>query len=182
MGCSLPGSSVYGIFQAIVLEWIAISFSRGSSRPRAWTRVSRIVDRRFTVWATREVVLHILFISHLPFIACLLLSFCIFWWREVLEFHIDLCLVAQLCPTLGYPMGWGTWWATAHGDSPGKNTVVSCHALLQGIFPTRFPTHTLSLLQGRPGESQSPALQVDPLPSEPPGNPSYRLNYQYFPI
>ena len=32
--CSLPGSSVHGLFQAIVLEWIAISFSRGSSRPR----------------------------------------------------------------------------------------------------------------------------------------------------
>ena len=31
MGCSLPGSSVHGIFQAIVLEWIAISFFRGSS-------------------------------------------------------------------------------------------------------------------------------------------------------
>ena len=55
MDCSLPGSSVHGIFQAIVLEWIAISFSRGSSRPRDWTQVSRIVDRRFTVWATREV-------------------------------------------------------------------------------------------------------------------------------
>ena len=50
--CSLPGSSVHGIFQAIVLEWVAISFSRGSSQPRARTRVSRIVDRRFTVWAT----------------------------------------------------------------------------------------------------------------------------------
>ena len=55
MDCSLPGSSVHGIFQAIVLEWIAISFSSGSSRPRDRTRVSRIVDRRFTVWATREV-------------------------------------------------------------------------------------------------------------------------------
>ena len=52
---SLPGSSVHGIFQAIVLEWIVISFSRGSSQPRARTRVSRIVDRRFTIWATREV-------------------------------------------------------------------------------------------------------------------------------
>ena len=48
MNCSLPGSSVHGIFQAIVLEWIAISFSRGSSRPRDRTRVSRIVDRHFT--------------------------------------------------------------------------------------------------------------------------------------
>ena len=52
-GCSLPGSSVHGIFQAIVLEWIAISFSRGSSQPRDRTLVSRIVDRCFTVWATR---------------------------------------------------------------------------------------------------------------------------------
>ena len=51
--CSLPGSLVHGIFQAIVLEWIAISFSRGSSQSRDWTRVSRIVDRRLTVWATR---------------------------------------------------------------------------------------------------------------------------------
>ena len=47
--CSLPGSSVHGIFQAIVLEWIAISFSRGSSQSRARTQVSLIVDRRFTV-------------------------------------------------------------------------------------------------------------------------------------
>ena len=52
---SLPGSSVHGIFQAIVLEWIAISFSRGSSQPRDRIQVSRIVDRCFTVWATREV-------------------------------------------------------------------------------------------------------------------------------
>ena len=55
MGCSLPGPSVHGIFQAIVLEWIAISFSRGSSQPRDRTRVSRNVDRRFTIWTTREV-------------------------------------------------------------------------------------------------------------------------------
>ena len=50
----LPGSSVHGIFQARVLEWVAIFFSRGSSWPRDWTWVSRIVGRCFTVWATRE--------------------------------------------------------------------------------------------------------------------------------
>ena len=55
--CSLPGSCVHGIFQAIVLEWIAISFSRGSSRPRDWTRVSHSVDRCFTIWATKEVLI-----------------------------------------------------------------------------------------------------------------------------
>ena len=50
----LPGSPVHGIFQARVLEWVAISFSRGSFWPRDQTRVSRIVGRRFTVWATRK--------------------------------------------------------------------------------------------------------------------------------
>ena len=49
MDCSLPGSSVHGIFQARVLEWGAISFSRGSSRPRDRTQVSCIVGRRFTI-------------------------------------------------------------------------------------------------------------------------------------
>ena len=49
MDCSLPGFSVHGIFQARVPEWVAISFSRGSSRPRDGTRVSRIVGRCFTL-------------------------------------------------------------------------------------------------------------------------------------
>ena len=52
--CSPPGSSVHGIFQARVLQWVTISSSRGSSRPRDWTQVSHIAGRRFTVWATRE--------------------------------------------------------------------------------------------------------------------------------
>ena len=51
--CSLPGSSVHGIFQARVLEWAAISFSRASSRPRDQTQVSCIAGRCFTLWATR---------------------------------------------------------------------------------------------------------------------------------
>ena len=55
MDCGLPGSSVHGIFQARILEWVAISFSRRSSLPRDWIWVSCIVGRRFTIWATREV-------------------------------------------------------------------------------------------------------------------------------
>ena len=54
MNCNLPGSSVHGIFQARIQEWVAISFSRGSSLSRDQTRVSRIVGRCFTIWATRE--------------------------------------------------------------------------------------------------------------------------------
>ena len=47
MDCSLPGSSVHGIFQARILEWAAISFSKGSSQPRDQTQVSCIVGRCF---------------------------------------------------------------------------------------------------------------------------------------
>ena len=46
---SLPGSFLHGILQARVLEWVAISFSRGSSQPRDQTRVSRIPGRRFNL-------------------------------------------------------------------------------------------------------------------------------------
>ena len=49
-----PGSSVYGILQARILEWVAISFSRGSSQPRDRTQVSHIAGRCFILWATRE--------------------------------------------------------------------------------------------------------------------------------
>ena len=54
MDCSLTGSSIYGIFQARILEWVAISFSRRSSRPRDWTQVSCISGRLFTTWGTRK--------------------------------------------------------------------------------------------------------------------------------
>ena len=54
MDCSPPGSSVYGIFQARIMEWVAISFSRGYSWLRDQTQPSCIAGRFFTVWATRE--------------------------------------------------------------------------------------------------------------------------------
>ena len=54
MDCSPPGSFVYGILQARILEWVAISFSRGSSWPRDQTWVSCTAGRCFTLWATRE--------------------------------------------------------------------------------------------------------------------------------
>ena len=51
---SPPGSTVHGILQARILEWLAIPFSRDSSQPRYPTWVSRIAGRFFTVWATKE--------------------------------------------------------------------------------------------------------------------------------
>ena len=46
--CSLPGSSVHGICQARILEWVDISFSRGSSQPRDRTHISCIAGGFFT--------------------------------------------------------------------------------------------------------------------------------------
>ena len=54
MDCSSPGSSVHGILQERIVEWVAVSFSRGSSQPRDWTQVSYTTGRFFTIWATRE--------------------------------------------------------------------------------------------------------------------------------
>ena len=54
MDYSPLGSSVHGIPQARILEWVAFPFSRRSSQPRNWTRVSCNAGRFFTSWATRE--------------------------------------------------------------------------------------------------------------------------------
>ena len=109
MDCSLRGSSVHGIFQARVLERVAISFSWGSSQPRDWTQVSRIAGRYSTFWATREA------------------------WPLLCV----LCLVMQLFLTLCDHMDCSPPGSSVHGYSPGKNTEVGCSALHQGIFPTQ---------------------------------------------
>ena len=54
MDYSLPESSVHGIFQARILEWVAISFFRGSSQPQNQTQVSCTAGRLFTFWASKE--------------------------------------------------------------------------------------------------------------------------------
>ena len=64
-------------------------------------------------------------------------------------------------------MDLGLTGSSVHGDSPGKNTRVSCHALLQGDL-------------GNPGiEPRSPALQADSLPSEPAGKPNIYIAILY---
>ena len=69
LDCSPPGSSVHGILQPRTLEWVAISFSRGSSQPRDQTQVFCIASRRFNLWATREALTEyrIALISDVPY-------------------------------------------------------------------------------------------------------------------
>ena len=63
-----------------------------------------------------------------------------------------LCLVTQLCATLWGPMDCSPPGSSAHGDSPGKNTGVGCHALLQGIFPMQgLNPHLLGRLHWQAG-------------------------------
>ena len=70
----------------------------------------------------------------------------------------------QLCPTLYNPMGYSSPGSSVHADSPGKNTGVCCHALLQGIFPTkRLNLPFLCLLHWQAGS----------LPLAPPGKPNF---------
>ena len=62
--CNLAVSSVHGILQARILEWVAISFPRESSQPRNQTWVSCIAGRFFTDWAMREVHVYIWIHTH----------------------------------------------------------------------------------------------------------------------
>ena len=59
MDYSPPGSSVHGIIQASILEWVAMPSSKGSSQPKDPTQVSHIAGEFFTVWATREVHIYV---------------------------------------------------------------------------------------------------------------------------
>ena len=62
MDCSLPDSSIHGIFQARILEWVAISFSRGFSRPRDRTPIFCIAGRFFTSEPTEKLpCLHLIY-------------------------------------------------------------------------------------------------------------------------
>ena len=56
MDCNPPGSSAHRILQARILEWVAIPFSRGSSRPWDQTWFSHMAGRFFAIWVTREAL------------------------------------------------------------------------------------------------------------------------------
>ena len=120
MDCSPPGSSVPGILQARILEWVAISFSRGSSQPRNRTPVSCIAGKFFTNWAT--------FISSVQFSRSVVSDR---YWL-----FLCACSVAQWCLTL-QPHGLEPYRLFCSWDFPGKNTGVGSHFLLQRIFLTQ---------------------------------------------
>ena len=133
MDCSLPGSSVHQIFQATILEWVAISSSKGSFQPRDWTQVSCIGRWILYYWATWEAqVLYTVFLK----------------WNNPEKNVIKkiMCVHVQLVPTLCNPMDC---------DLPGSS--------VHGIFQARilewvaiFYSRAIFLSQG--SKPESPAL------------------------
>ena len=121
MDCSLPGFSVHGILQARTLEWVAVYFSRGFSKPRDWTQVSCLAGRLFTISATREARVYLYTWSTYVVIILNQVLFCVLWKLSV----YTILWSTSLCP----------W------DFPGKNIGVGYHLLLQGIFPTQGSLH-----------------------------------------
>ena len=163
MDCSLPGSSVHEISQARILEWVAISCSRGSSQPRGGAQVSCIgrwilhrqrhlespfqplvIKRSFasshpvgSVWKEREKLHHIQ-----NFLSSYRLTLC--------------CLVSKSCLTLCDPVDCGPSGSSAHGisqvrtfpspgDLPNPGIKPMSPALAGGFFTTEPPGEPLVL-------------------------------------
>ena len=106
--CSLPGSSVYGILQARILEWVAIPFCKVSSQYRDGTQVSRIAGRFFTVWAIREAINGQQVCEKMFRITSHSVS-------------VQFSSVAQSCPTLCDPMNRSTPGLPVHHQLPEFN-------------------------------------------------------------
>ena len=102
---SPPGSPISGIFQARTLEWVAISSSN------AWK------------WKVKVKLL-----SRVPLLATP--------WTAAHQAPLSMRFKSlQSCPSLCDPMDCSPPGCSVHEDSPGRNTGVGCHALLQGSFP-----------------------------------------------
>ena len=121
MNCSLPGSSVHGVLQARMLEWVAILSSRGSSPNRVQTQVSYIPGRFFTNSATRETP-HIY-----PYIYTLLSCVQLFVtpWTAALQ------------ASLSFTISWSLFKLTSIALTMPYNHLIICHPVL--FLPRIFP-------------------------------------------
>ena len=102
---SLPGSSVHGILQARILEWAAISFSRGSSRPRNWTPVSCTAARVLTDWSTRQarivqLALHLPSWSSINSRLHLYILILMYYWAQSSASQVKICFTLHHLPLL----------------------------------------------------------------------------------
>ena len=124
--------SAHAILQARILEWVVFSFSRGYSQPRVRTQVSLIAGKFFTNWASWD---RLLTLQRLHVLSCKK------GYLKAKIVHVSVYMGAgsgggaQSCLTLCDPMDYSPPGSSVHGDSPGKNTGLSCHASRDFSWP-----------------------------------------------
>ena len=142
--CDPHGLSVPGIFQARILGWVAISFSRGSSWPRDQSCVSCIARRSLYHWATREAQ-----INQFTCIQCEDCNIQFWKWKsDPMDYTVHRILQARILEWVAFPFSR----VSSQPRSPAlqvdslpsaepqrkpKNTGVGSLSLLQMIFPTQ---------------------------------------------
>ena len=145
MDCSLPGSSVHGIFQARILEWVAIFSSRVSSQPRDRTQVSCIARGLLTIWAIMEVIVSLVPMIEGQFICHRLQKFLRIWPKI---FSSIICKISPSHPSQVKPPAAGIGArnisasldlrACMCGDLSLPDSVLWCRLLWSHTLP---PTH-----------------------------------------
>ena len=142
-----PGSSVHGISQARILEWLAISYLRGSFQARDQTQVSCIAGGFFTIRVTREsskviilIIALLRYNSHTIQLICQKYSIQWFFFTELCIFRHCCCSVTKLCPTLCDPMNCNT------PDSPSLSPSLFKITSVESVMPSNHLILCCSLL------------------------------------
>ena len=157
MDCSLPGSSIHGIFQARVLEWVAIAFSPQTAKRPILDPDWKIINNHCSINKHPRETQKPQVLGHR--------------YRTTSKTWHQSESVTQLCLTVCELMDCSPPGLSIHVDSSGKNTGVGCHALLQGISLTQGSNlHLLGLLHWQVGSlplapSRKPGLTNSPIKS-----------------
>ena len=134
--CSPPGPSVHGILQARILEWVAIPFSRRSSRSRDLTHISCIVRQILYHCATWEVLSLSCTIGHLMLFSNTYLKM---FSSDQLLSHVRLCNPMD-CSTAGFPVHYQLQEITQTHVDPVGDAIQPSHPLLSASPPTFNPS------------------------------------------
>ena len=133
MDCSLPDSSVYGISQARIMEWVAISSPGDLPDPgikSTFPMSPALKEDSLPVEPSGKLLNLNVTVQYTTYCVRVLLLF------EIEEFSSFVLSHSVVSNSLR-PMDCSLPGSSVHWDSPGKNTGVGCHALFQGIFPTQ---------------------------------------------
>ena len=137
MDCSPPGSSVHGVLQARMLEWVAMPFSRGSSWPRDWTRISYVscADGFLTTSTTREALYNGLESTKWPGIY--FISVCCLPPSLLVQPHCSLCSWNTHFLDCKLPEGMDlsvSFFAESSGTTPGTGVIGNQQMFVEGRF------------------------------------------------